>query len=69
VLIGYGAESLTEAEHRLRAVWEIGCLPFAMLYQPPDRYEHYGRDWKALARLWSRPAAMFSLGQECRPPS
>lgn len=58
VLCAYGDETIEEAENRLRAVWEIGCLPFAQLYQPADRYIKYDRAWKQLARTWSRPAIM-----------
>lgn len=60
VLIGFKGESHGEASERLESVWEIGAMPFAQLYQPPDHYIDYGRDWKALARKWSRPAAMVA---------
>ena len=60
VLIGFGNETPSEAEERLEAVWQAGCLPFAQLFQPPDHYIKYSIDWRRLARLWSRPAAMFS---------
>jgi len=55
VLIGYGGEKIWDAERRLRAVWEIGCMPFAQLYQPPDKLIKYSDDWKKLARIYSRP--------------
>ncbi|MAH47005.1 hypothetical protein CMI37_14355 [Candidatus Pacearchaeota archaeon] len=61
VLIGFNGESPSEASARLEAVWEIGAMPFAQLYQPPDGYVEYGSDWKALARKWSRPAAMMAM--------
>ncbi len=61
VLIGFREEPFQEATKRLEAVWKIGCLPFAQLYQPPDKYIQYPYRWKQLARTWSRPAAMFSL--------
>lgn len=60
VLMAYGGESIEAAERRVRAVWEIGCMPFAILYQPPDEYIQYSADWKALARSWCRPAAMVA---------
>lgn len=61
VLIGFReGETIDEAEKRLEAVWQIGCLPFAQLFQPPDRYIKYPADWRNLARRWSRPAIMFS---------
>jgi len=56
VLIGYGDETIEEALERLEAVWDIGCLPFAQLYQPPDHYIEYPREWKQLALEWCRPA-------------
>lgn len=61
VMIGYNGETIPQATRRLEAVWSIGCLPFAQLYQPPDRYIEYSREWRKLARIWSRPAAMFAL--------
>lgn len=61
VLIAYNGETIEQAEARLRRVWELGAMPFAQLYQPPDHYIKYGRVWKALARTWSRPAAMKAL--------
>ena len=53
-----GRELLEQAERRLEAVWEIGCLPFSQLYQPPERYIKYPRRWRDLNRKWSRPAAI-----------
>jgi hypothetical protein len=61
VLIAYGGETMAQAETRLRKVWELGAMPFAQLYQPPDRYIDYDHEWKILARIWSRPAAMKAL--------
>lgn len=61
VLIGFGEELLWEAARRLKAVWGAGCLPFAQLYQPPHRWIEYPYRWRALARTWSRPAAMFAI--------
>jgi len=58
VLIAYNGETIEQAEARLRKVWELGAMPFAQLFQPPDRYIDYSHEWKALARTWSRPAAM-----------
>jgi len=56
-----GRESLEAAEARLRAVWQSGCIPFAQLYQPPDKFIRYDKAWRDLARTWSRPAAMRAL--------
>jgi len=60
VLIGYGGETFEQATARLERVWEIGCLPFAQLYQPLNRWIDYPTEWRRLARTWSRPAAMFA---------
>lgn len=63
-LIAFNGETVPQAEERLEAVWETGAMPFAQLYQPPDQFIHYTREWKALARTWMRPAAMRTLHKE-----
>jgi hypothetical protein len=55
VLIGFDGESIESAAERLQAVWDLGCMPFAQLYQPPEKYIEYPREWKRLARNWSKP--------------
>jgi len=57
-MIAFNDETLSAAKERLEAVWELGGMPFAQLYQPPDRWIEYSREWKQLARRWSRPAIM-----------
>lgn len=52
VLIGYDME---ENEARLRRVYEAGALPFAQLFQPPEKII-YSKEWKIFSRNWSRPA-------------
>ncbi|RPJ40066.1 MAG: hypothetical protein EHM35_00220 [Planctomycetaceae bacterium] len=64
VLIAYGDEDIEAARERLEAVWQLGGLPFAQLYQPADYWINYPQPWKALARTWSRPAAMFAAHKE-----
>lgn len=64
VLLGYGGERLEQALERLINVWNIGCLPFAQLYQPPDKYIKYPQSWRDLARTWSRPPAMLAEMRE-----
>lgn len=58
VLIGFGGESLADAESRLETVFALGFLPFAQLYRDgssnPTRWP---REWRELARRWTRPAA------------
>ena len=60
VLIGYGGETIEQAERRLEACWQTGVLPFAQLYRAPDREIDYSREWRELQRKWARPAAMFA---------
>lgn len=57
-LIAFDGETIQEARERLEAVWDLGGMPFAQLYQPPDKFIEYNREWRQLARKWSRPAAM-----------
>jgi hypothetical protein len=54
-------ETIEQSRNRLQAIWDMGGLPFAQLYQPPERYIEYDPNWKSLVREWSRPAAMFSV--------
>lgn len=64
VLLAFGGETIEQARARLERVWEIGCLPFAQLYQPPDKWIKYSQEWKDLRREWERPAAMFAMHKE-----
>ncbi len=64
VMIGYNGETIEQATERLETVWSIGCMPFAQLYQPADRYINYPPEWRRLARKWQRPAAMISSHKE-----
>lgn len=57
VLIGFDGEPMRQAEKRLEAVYRLGFLPMAMLYRPPEISEGWSKDWRALQRKWSRPAA------------
>lgn len=62
VMIGYDGETAGQAKERLMRVWGMGGLPFAQLYQPVgDRRVKYGPEWRDLARVWSRPAAMAAI--------
>jgi len=55
-MIGFGGESIFDAEKRLERVFDLGFFPFCQLYQNAERKE-YTREWKMLQRKWSRPAA------------
>lgn len=60
VLIAFNGESISEARERLEDVYHAGCMPFAQLFQPPDKWIEYSREWKNLARTFSRPAATYA---------
>lgn len=64
VLCGFGGETIEQAEQRLEACWQIGVLPFAQLYQPATGWIEYDKEWRALQRKWSRPAAMYAAHRE-----
>jgi hypothetical protein len=56
VLIAFNNETIDQAQARLIEVYELGFMPFAQLYQPPDDHIKYSREWRELARVWTRPA-------------
>ena len=43
-------------EQRLREVYDIGCMPFAQLYKPPQGYL-YTQQMRQYHRTWCRPPA------------
>lgn len=56
-MIGFGGETVAEARDRCEAVYRMGFLPFAQLFQPMERNRiEYDREWHDLQRFWSRPA-------------
>jgi len=57
VLMGYGGQTLRDAEERLEAVYAKGFLPFAMLYRDVRDEWEWSAEWKALQKKWCRPAA------------
>ena len=56
VMIGYKNETLLDAEKRLEDVLSLGFMPFSQLHQGAEK-KKYSRDWMALNKKWSRPAA------------
>lgn len=60
VLIGFAGETAAEAEKRLEAVFNLGFLPFAQLYQG-DKKRPWTPEWGKLQRKWCRPAAYKSI--------
>lgn len=64
VLLGFDRETMEQAQARLEAVWEAGCLPFAQLYRDEKDSMQWSKDWRMLARTWSRPAATKAMYHE-----
>lgn len=56
VLMAHNGQTPAEAETLCWNVWEAGAMPFAQLYQPPDKWIEYSQEWRHLQRLWARPA-------------
>jgi len=56
VLVGYKDDTIDKAEERLKKTWDIGCLPFAMLYRDEQGKKISDSGWWKLQRVWSRPA-------------
>lgn len=56
VLIGYNGETIQEAKERLKAVYHLDFLPFAMLYRAPSGGA-WAYEWRQLQKTWARPAA------------
>lgn len=52
-LIGFGNDTIEKAKERLEWLWNIGTLPFAMLY-------HTHLEWKKFQREWTRPIIIRS---------
>jgi hypothetical protein len=60
VLVGRGEETLCEAEERLEAVWDAGCMPYAQLFRDDEGPKRCGPQWDDLIRKWSRPALIIT---------
>jgi hypothetical protein len=61
VLLAFNGQTTSEAQEHLENVWQAGFMPFAQLYQPPNRWINYSLEWRDLARKWSRPAIMKTI--------
>ena len=59
VLLGFGGDTPRAAVERLEHVWGLGFLPFAAFYRGPGG-RIKTREWAAIQREWSRPAAMVT---------
>lgn len=57
VLIGFGDDTMDEAEGRLRQILELGGLPFAMLYRDAaGGFPQPEKPWRKFQKYWVRPA-------------
>lgn len=66
VLIGYEGDTIEAARGRLKEMFEIGTLPFAMRYRTDSAqwgstYLQKDREWNLFVREWTRPAIMKSI--------
>ncbi len=65
VLIGFRKDTIKKAEKRLVKAWELGFLPFAMLYRNKQGdYPKPEKEWRHFQRTWTRPAAMATKIKE-----
>ena len=65
VLIGFGEDTINKAEQRLVKSWELGFLPFAMLYRNKQgSYPKPEKEWRHFQRTWTRPAAIATRIKE-----
>lgn len=55
VMVGFGGETIYDAEKRLERVYALGFYPFCQLYRGPGE-QSYDHQWLTLRRKWSRPA-------------
>lgn len=65
VLVGYGNDTVEKAEGRLRTIYELGFLPFAMRY---DKHYQSTNEWHKLIRTFSRPACTKKYMKPGSPP-
>ncbi len=66
VLIGYQGDTLSRAEERLKRIYHMGTLPFAMRYRKPARsfqhsFVYHERGWNLLTREWTRPKIIEAI--------
>lgn len=66
VLIGFKeSDTITKARDRLIKAWEIGTIPFAMLYRNKEgSYPVQDiKQWRKLQKYWSRPAYIKKMAK------
>jgi len=62
VLIGYPGDTMLSAEVRLRAAWDAGFVPYAMLYR--DGEGKVDSKWSQFQRSWLLPAIVMKRLKE-----
>ena len=65
VLIGFNGESIETAEKRILQVYELGFLPYAMLYQGAETHSRktsHSLEWRELQRWGCMPWAYKRYG-------
>jgi hypothetical protein len=60
VMVGYGGETVAQADARLKTAWLLGYLPFAQYYRGLGDVYSVPTEWRSLIAIWSRPAATIS---------
>ncbi len=67
-MIGYGGETLSDAEARIEKVFNLDFMPFCQLYQPVTGPRiFYSKPWLQLRRKWARPAAYMPRKDSINP--
>lgn len=54
VLCGYAGDTMEDAEKRMRETWDVGFVPYAMLWKNAETGES-SPEWRAFQRTWVRP--------------
>jgi len=62
VLIGYPKDTIDVAEHRLKSVFKMGLIPFAMLYK--DKNGETKKEWRKFQRLWANMFILMSTAKK-----
>jgi hypothetical protein len=68
VLVGFNGESPREAEARLKAVYNLDFLPFAMLYRGPDSAARNTPEFHDLVGVWRSPRVYKMIMEGPRRP-
>ena len=59
ILVGYKDDTIESAKERCKYIYELGALPFAMLYRDEDGQTNL--TWREFQRFWTRPAIYKSV--------